>query len=233
MVNGWSVIRRLLRMANSCILCGGDRQGEGSLCRGCRSDLGSAEPACRRCAVALPVKGLCPECQRRPPPFDAAWAAVPYQTLSRELVHQLKYQGRLGAATVLGELLAERLRRRGGPWPDLIVPVPLHPRRLRNRGFNQATEVARVLSKQIGTAVELSLCQRVRNTVPQTRIVGAGERRRNLESAFRTRKELGGLDAAIVDDVVTTGATVRELAREMKRAGAGRVEVWCACRASL
>ena len=90
-----------------------------------------------------------------------------------------------------------------------------------------------MLAKQIGTAVELSLCQRVRNTVPQTRIVGAGERRRNLESAFRTRKELGGLDAAIVDDVVTTGATVRELAWEMKRAGAGRVEVWCACRASL
>ncbi len=158
---------------------------------------------------------------------------MPYQSLSRELVHQLKYQGRLAAATVLGELLAERLQWRGGPWPDLIVPVPLHPRRLRSRGFNQATEVARVLAKQIGTGVDVSLCQRVRNTVPQTMIVGAGGRRRNLEKAFRVREELGGLDAAIVDDVVTTGATVRELAREMKRAGAGRVEVWCACRASL
>ena len=177
--------------------------------------------------------GLCPECQARPPPFDAVYAAMPFQSLSRELVHQLKYQGRLAAAAVLGNLLVERLQRRDGPWPDLVVPVPLHPRRLRSRGFNQATEVARVLARQLGIGVDVSLCQRVRDTVPQTTILGAGGRRQNLERAFRVREELGGLDAVIVDDVVTTGATVRELAREMKRAGAGQVEVWCACRASL
>ena len=90
-----------------------------------------------------------------------------------------------------------------------------------------------MVAKRLGTGVDLSLCERVRNTVPQTRIVGARERRRNLDGAFRARKELRGLHAAIVDDVVTTGATVSELAREMKRAGAERVEVWCACRASL
>ncbi len=178
------------------------------------------------------MNGACPECLGRAPPFDAAWAALPYHTLSRELVHQLKYQGRLAAATVLGELLAERLMGRGMPWPDLILPVPLHPTRLRSRGFNQATEVARVVARQLRLSIDLTLCQRVRNTIPQTRIDNAGERRRNLQGAFRIRDKPRGLDAAIVDDVMTTGATVRELSRELKRAGARRVEVWCACRAS-
>ena len=196
------------------------------------ADLGFGGPACRRCAVTLPVKGVCPECQGGAPPFDAAWAAVPYQALSRELVHQLKFQHRLGAATVLGDLLAERLMERGRPWPDVVLPVPLHPQRLRSRGFNQATEVARVVGGRIGVGIELSLCHRVRNTIPQTAIDSARERRRNLQGAFRVREKLTGVDAAIVDDVMTTGTTVGELSRELKRAGARRVEVWCACRAS-
>ena len=179
------------------------------------------------------MAAVCASCLRRAPAFDAAWAAVPFQALSRELVHQLKYQGRLASATVLAYLLAERLRERKGPWPHVMVPVPLHRRRLRKRGFNQAAELARVLAEQVPVAVDTTACLRVRDTVAQTGLSGVVERRRNLDRAFEVRRNLQAMDTAIVDDVVTTGATVSELAKALKRAGARRVEVWSVCRANL
>ncbi len=133
----------------------------------------------------------------------------------------------------MADLLAERLGDRADPWPDLMVPVPLHPRRLRRRGLNQSAELARVLAEQVPVAVDTNACRRVRDTLPQTGLSGARERRRNLRAAFQVRGNLRGVDVAIVDDVVTTGATVSELARALKRSGAGRVEVWSVCRASL
>ena len=179
------------------------------------------------------MAAVCANCLRRAPAFDAAWAAVPFQALSRELVHQLKYQGRLAAATVLADLLAERLRKRTGPWPHVMLPVPLHRRRLQRRGFNQAAELARVLAEQVPVAVDTTACRRVRNTLPQTGLSGVAERRRNLARAFEVRRDLQAMDMAIVDDVVTTGATVNEWAKALKRAGARRVEVWSVCRANL
>ncbi len=223
---------QMFTAGSPCLLCGAASLGSSALCQGCLGDLGLGGSACRRCAIALPVTGLCPVCQRRPPPFEAAWAAMPFQPLTRELVHQLKYQGRLASATVLGELLAMRLRQRDEPWPDLMIPVPLHPRRLRSRGFNQAAELARVLAARIPVRMDTFVCQRVRDTMPQARLGDARERRRNLRQAFRIGRELPGSSVAIVDDVVTTGATVTELASELRRAGAGRVEVWCVCRAN-
>ena len=202
-----------------------------ALCRGCREELNPMDGACRRCAAALPNDGVCATCQRRPPPFAAAWSAMPFNALSRGLVHQLKYHGQLASASVLGQLLHRRLQRREGAWPEVLVPVPLHPRRARERGFNQAAEITRVLSRAIAVPMDVSLCRRRRDTPPQALTTNVEERHHNLKRAFEVRGEMAGISAAIIDDVVTSGATVGELARELKRARAGRLEVWSVCRA--
>ncbi len=140
----------------------------------------------------------------------------------------LKFHARLPVAPLLARLLAGRLR--GEPLPTRVIPVPLHPRRLRERGFNQAVEIARPLCRDLGVALDWGAVRRVRATAHQ---VGADARarRRNVRGAFAAADDLRGLHVAILDDVVTTGATVGELARVLRRAGAARVEVWAVARA--
>jgi ComF family protein len=142
----------------------------------------------------------------------------------------LKFEGRLAVAGSLAEALLVALGDR--EWPDLLMPVPLHGSRLVERGFNQSTEIARRLARAAG--VELAppgLCRRVRPTASQSELAGVLARRRNVAGAFQITGRLRGRDVAIVDDVMTTGATVGSLAREAQRMGARTVEVWVACRA--
>jgi len=145
------------------------------------------------------------------------------------LLLQLKFHQKLHLATLLGGLLADGVEGREAPLPECLLPVPLHSRRLSERGYNQAQELARVLSSRLNIPLEISLCTRQRETTPQTALDGK-ERRRNLRGAFTVRKGALPRHIAIIDDVVTTGTTVSELARTLRRYGVERVEVWACAR---
>jgi ComF family protein len=155
-----------------------------------------------------------------------------YASPVRELVHRLKFEGNRAVVPVLGGVLAERLASTRGRRPDIVLPVPLHKARLRERGFNQAVEIARVVARSRNVPLALQAARRMRQTEPQSRIQGVSARRANLRGAFRVDGGVRGLHVAILDDVVTTGATVAELSRELLRAGARRVDVWTCCRAA-
>jgi len=144
------------------------------------------------------------------------------------LIQRLKFAQQLEIARTLAGLLAEAIDERGRP--ECLVPVPMHRARLRARGFNQATEIARRLGAHTGIPVEHDICVRVAPTVPQSTLP-ARARRRNVRGVFEVRRlPLGVHHVAIVDDVVTTGATVREMAGVLRKAGVGKVEVWACAR---
>lgn len=145
------------------------------------------------------------------------------------MVGAAKFRGQLASARLLGALLADAVRGAGEPRPDLLIPVPLHPRRLAERGLNQALEISRSLGRELGLAPDTSCCRRPVPTAPQTGLDERG-RRRNVRGAFATVADLSGLSLAIVDDVVTTGSTVAELATVLRRAGAARIAVWAVAR---
>ncbi len=145
------------------------------------------------------------------------------------LIRGAKFHRRLNALRLLGQCLADRVREEGLEPPDLLIPVPLHRTRLRERGYNQSHEIARVLGRELGVAIDVRGCARVLATTAQT---GLDERarRRNVRGAFVATGGFRQARLVIVDDVVTTGSTVNELARVLCRAGAARVDVWTVAR---
>jgi ComF family protein len=153
-----------------------------------------------------------------------------------DLIRQLKYHGAIANARVLGVLLAEAAQERGGELPRLLVPVPLHAARLRERGFNQAAALARYAGRMLGIPSAGNLVRRVRDTPSQTSL-SVQERHRNVRGAFtvcgrRAREKLSSAGhVAIVDDVFTTGSTVAELRRVLLAAGVREVDVWAVARA--
>lgn len=221
----------------NCTVCGGSAGAAATLdlCPSCRRQLPWLGHACLRCANPLMDTGnpedflFCGRCLRKPPHFERSHCAFVYREPVNWLVHGLKYHGRLSAIPVLSSLLLEHLRARVERWPGLIVPMPLHPARLRRRGFNQALELARPLARGLHIPLAAGMCERVRDT-PQQSELPASRRAANVHNAFRMRGELAAKHVAIVDDVVTTGATVNELARLLKRNGAESVQVWAVAR---
>ena len=158
------------------------------------------------------------------------FALLRYRSPVSELIRGLKFGGRLYVARLLGGLMAERLAARGTAVPERIIPVPLHPRRQRQRGFNQALELARPIARRLGAVLDHDTCRRTRNTRAQSEL-GARQRRTNVRGAFAATGRLEARHVAVVDDVITTGHTTDELARLLKTHGAERVEVWAAARA--
>lgn len=212
-----------------CPLCGGASAASG-VCAPCAADLPWNRMPCRLCAAPLVLAGrTCGHCQSRPPAYDQALAAFAYGPPLDHLVKRLKFGGELHVAPALAELMARYLRTRLPGNPRALVPVPLHANRLRERGFNQAGELARALGRLLGVPVTGSLALRLRATAPQSDLP-LSRRRHNLRGAFSVRNGPVPEHVAIVDDVMTTGSTVSVLARALKRAGARRVDVWCLCR---
>ena len=174
--------------------------------------------------------GLCGHCQHDPPVFTATTAALHYRPPADYLVQRLKFSGELALAPLLAALLAERLGRRELPLPERLIPVPLHHSRLRERGFNQAMEIARVLGRRLELPVDRRLCRRIRRTGTQS-LLPVKSRRRNVRNAFVLNSTLRARHVAIVDDVMTSGHTANELARVLQRAGVETIEVWVIARA--
>jgi ComF family protein len=145
------------------------------------------------------------------------------------LIKQLKFHGHLAVARLLGEWLGECLEKQNRPLPDCIIPVPLHPVRLRERGFNQALELARPIARHLGLAVQASALRRIRHTLPQS-LIDAQVRHSNVRGAFIVDPSLSVRHVAVVDDVITTGSTVGETARILRTAGVTEIEIWACAR---
>jgi len=174
---------------------------------------------------------LCGQCQQKTPYFSRCLAPFLYRAPLDQLILGFKFQQKLAWGRLLGNLLSEYIEQQPINRPDVLIPVPLHPDRLSERGFNQALELARILSQAQHVPVERQLCQRLRNTPAQSTL-SRKDRRHNIRNAFAVSGNVQGLKLAIVDDVITSGSTVNELARCLKQAGANQVQVWGIARAA-
>jgi ComF family protein len=215
----------------TCVLCGAEGHRGLDLCPGCLADLPHNLDCCRRCALPLPAggDGLCGECSRRPPPFSLCRTAFVYEDPVPMLVGGAKFRSRLNLARLLGQCLALAVERSGDEPPGLIVPVPLHPARLRERGYNQALEVARPVSWALNVPIDAQCCARAQATSPQAGLEKAA-RRRNVRGVFTVLRPPAAHHVAILDDVITTGSTAAELTRVLLRAGVERVDLWAVAR---
>ncbi|MBK5939343.1 hypothetical protein CCR96_08760 [Halochromatium roseum] len=244
----------------TCVLCGAPGAAGRDLCAGCHADLPLLGPHCARCAQPFSGRehqsgesgseaaGICVRCQHQPPPYERCAAAFRYEDPLPTLVGGIKFQSKLNLIRLLGDLLADSLadsltgsltdsltaaladesQHPGCETPDAILPVPLHPQRLRVRGYNQALELARVVSRRLAIPINHCCCRRRRATHAQSEL---NERLRfsNILGAFEVTSAVPRR-IAILDDVVTTGATVSELARVLKQAGCERIDIWALAR---
>jgi ComF family protein len=219
----------------TCVLCGAPGAGDHDLCAECAVELPWNRASCVRCALPfaeqIPLGTLCGRCQKQAPPFTRCITAFRYESAVPSLVVGAKFRSRLQFARLLGQCLAEAVREREVARPDVLVPVPLHPARLRERGYNQALEIARVVGRELNLPVDAHGCARLLATPPQAGLNGPA-RRRNLRGAFVMTRSPSWTRPAIVDDVVTTGSTVSELSRVLLKAGVVRVDVWAVARTS-
>lgn len=217
----------------TCVLCGAPGAGGRDLCAGCKAELPWNRESCIRCALpfegSVPPGTLCGRCQKKAPPFERCITAFRYESAVPSMVVGAKFRGRLNLARLLGQCLAETVQERGLALPEVLVPVPLHPARLRERGYNQALELARVLGRELVLPVDAHGCIRIVSTPPQAGL-DVRARRRNIRGAFVLTRPPSQMRVAIVDDVMTTGSTVAELSRVFLKAGVAQVEVWAVAR---
>lgn len=195
---------------------------------GCDADLSHYRaPACPVCALPTPSGQVCGACLQHPPDFDRTLAAFSYHFPIDRLLHAFKYSGNLALIDILAKPLAQLAADH--PKPDFLMPMPLHPGRLKERGFNQSLEIAKPISRWLGIPLIADACQRTRDTPTQAGLKWK-ERRRNVRGAFACDLDLSGKKIAVLDDVMTTGATLNEISRILKSQGASEVRAWVVAR---
>ena len=215
-----------------CVLCGTVGNAKRDLCAACEADLYINHHACRLCALPLQGEmqsGMCGHCLQKKPKYDSCWSPFLYAQPLEWMIHQFKFNAKLALGTLLADLALNHVP----DWlekPDCIIPVPLHPKRLRERGFNQSQQLAHRIGRNMHLEVDTASCSRTVYTEPQTG-KDAKQRKRNIKGAFVFDNRRQYHHVAIFDDVVTTGSTVSELARIIKKAGVERVDVWSIARA--
>lgn len=224
----WSQLGQLL-LPIRCLICDAPGAAGCDLCAQCHAALPWNTHACARCALPLPelerAGTECGQCLQAPPPLQLTWATFVYGTPIDGLIRRFKFHQDLAAGHLLAQLMAESLQ--ASSLPEAIVPVPLHASRLRQRGYDQALELARPLARQL----HLPLChglQRVRITAAQSEL-DAAARRRNLKKAFVAQRDLPR-HVALLDDVMTTGATLHAAANALRAKGVERVDAWVCAR---
>lgn len=204
--------------------------GADLVCSACAKDLPRLGPACPVCALPTPGGRICGRCLAHRPAFAATVAAFAYAFPVDRLIHALKYHGRLALAEWgAGAILSARDAVADNIQPDRLIALPLAAERQRERGYNHATEIARVVAARTGIPQILDGARRVRTTLPQAALPWA-ERAKNVRGAFACDTALTGLTVAVIDDVMTTGASLSEFAITLKKAGAARVDNWVVAR---
>jgi len=233
MVYNWLKNIQLQCLPHFCAVCQQNTGTNRAICNDCYNTLKFNTYSCNSCAIPLPETNTvmtCGQCLKKTPDFDQATSLFRYETPVRQLIHSLKFNRKLALSDLLGQLMAEDLHSRQVIRPECIIPVPLSNKRLRERGFNQSLELARPISRLLDVPVDWRLVSRVRDTDTQTRL-DLKARRKNVKDAFSIRKNKKYQYVAILDDVMTTGATCNELARCLKKSGIKQVDVWCLARA--
>lgn len=215
-------------MPQDCLLCG-IATGEALICGDCLATLPHHDqPACPQCALPTTDGELCGRCcLKKPPAFDRAVAAFDYRYPLAEVLHNFKYAGQLALGRFLADALLARVQDEH--WPDFLLPMPLYPARLRGRGFNQAVEIAKRVALATALPLSLALLAKVRDTAPQASLPWK-DRHANVKGAFSCTEDIAGKRVALIDDVMTTGATLNEAAKVLKKSGAAQVAVWVVAR---
>lgn len=213
-----------------CYLCHQRVHFREALCQDCHQKLPWNKVACRQCALPLEQGTLCGVCATDPPAFSRCIAPLRYEPPVSDFIVQLKFQQQLRYSHVLGRLLAAAVGEANSQaLPEYLIPVPLHYKRLRERGFNQAMEIAKPISRALRIPVLRNHCTRTKSTLPQSRL-SASARQRNIRAAFSIKREIAFQHVAIVDDVMTTGETVRVFSQLLAEHGVKNIEVWCCAR---
>jgi len=207
-----------------CILCGAPSHDV--WCSACDAALPCLNPAhCPVCALPVLDGLICGLCLQQPPHFKRTLAVYAYAFPLNKLVLAFKYGEKFHLAKLLGDKLAQGVTVR----PDCVVAMPLHPTRLQQRGFNQSLQLARSIARQLSLPLLPWACQRIRDTASQSTLPWK-ERDKNVRKAFKCTAEVAGKHVAVVDDVMTTGSTLNELALALLNAGATEVSVWVVAR---
>lgn len=219
-----------------CVCCGFQSyEPQLDLCSYCRANLPWLVDACYQCGVSLKVTEsiICEQCASSAPPFNRVCALFKYQQPIIKLIGSLKFGQQLYPGALLGNLLCDEIKRNWYLNKDLvqvILPMPLHVSRHRKRGYNQAVELARPLAKALDLPLDQYMCERVKNTKAQAKL-NKEQRYLNLQTAFAINMKQRYKHVAIVDDVITTGSTVRALSNALRAAGVDQIDVWCVARA--
>lgn len=230
-----ALVYKCTNIEHTCLLCGTSAEQSHPICIACEEDLPWLSEYCMHCALPLPMAGLtCAQCSRRAPAFEQVVAPWYYGFPVDTLISRFKHNRQWPLGRLMAEMLSLDLRHRfadGLARPSLLLPVPLAKRRQRERGFNQAGMLAKWLAKALAIDCNERLLRRTRET-PAQQSLDAKARRRNLQQAFAVVDEgaLHGLHVAVVDDVLTTGATAQSIAALLRGAGARRVDVYCLAR---
>jgi len=213
-----------------CLGCGCDPGDASLLCGSCRERIDAVPNPCHHCGEPNPVSGIvCPACRLNPPRWQKLIAPLQYRGITRDYLIQLKH----AQATHLAKALCRHsgaVFRESRPKPEVLLPVPLHPARLRERGYNQAREIARIWSRDFDIPVDQRALARVRATPLQSGL-SAKQRVDNVRQAFDYSPKRDYRHVAVVDDIVTTGSTVTEITRLLHRGGVEFVEIWALARA--
>lgn len=218
-------------LPQTCILCD-QRSDSQTLCADCQQDLPRLQYSCQQCGIPLePLSSpaLCGHCLQQAPHYNRVISSFAYAPPVSHLISRLKFRSQIQLARLFGTLLLNAVQS-SGSQAQAILPVPLHSRRLRQRGFNQALEIARPLSRGLGIPLLLHNIERERNTLPQS-TQNARHRDANVRSAFLLRQPPDYRYIAILDDVMTSGHTVGEIAWLLRKSGVEKIEVWCVARA--
>lgn len=241
MVNKWlkivqELLARCLSLPCHCVLCLLPSKRGIALCQRCEQQLPWLRHTCRYCALPLDssmthFQQLCGQCVYQVPVYDALQALFEYQWPLQQFVSHLKFGGHLHYANMLGSLMSTHLTPR--TCVDTIVAMPLHPKRQQARGFNQALEIAKIIAKKQKIPLDILSCHRIKYTSAQTTL-SAKKRSENIhESAFVISPKIRSRHILVIDDVVTTGATVTAFSKALKIAGVETVEIWASCRTGL
>jgi len=234
MVYQWVKNKLNAFFSQACLLCGEFQASSTSLCNTCKQQLPRMVYCCPQCGIALPdtTSTRCGQCIKSPPPIDQTRCIFSYEPPISFLMQQLKLNQALYLADTLGKEMANYLSTQLTSPPELIIPVPLHIRRLHSRGYNQALELSRPISKELNIPINWQCCERIKNTQSQAQLA-AKARKTNVKNAFIIKNLPEVKYVAIVDDTMTTGHTVWALAALLKQAGVQRVDAWICARAHL
>lgn len=219
---------------NVCLRC--EQVGENglNLCAQCYAELVWNSSSCDRCALPLPggKSSVCGACSNKELYFDYAFAPFIYKDFIQEVIPQFKFNQKFNYGSLLASLFCQSIEKTNLDLPDILLPVPLHKKRIKSRGFNQSLELARMIGKKLNIEVHRNSVKRIRDTHAQMKLP-AKKRENNMKNAFVLdikKQNLKNKHVAIVDDVMTTGNTVNEVAKCVRSASAARVDVWCMAR---